>query len=201
MARSLRPTLIVAEDANVTSRLLDNFPPDELVSLARTGDEEAFTVLFNRYNDALSSYLAGLVKNREDRDDLVLETFVRAWQALPQLQQLSCLRSWLYRIATNLAHDFHRRHRPHIPLPPDDDSPARKPFEELIEEIELIQKALEEVPWKYRTCLLLHIIGGLSVDEIAQVVSITPNSVKTYISFGRQHLRQAYSRLENEAGG
>jgi RNA polymerase sigma-70 factor (ECF subfamily) len=177
-----------------------NKSSDELILLALEGNEEAFTTLYNRYTPELSRYLGGLVKNWEDRDELVVETFVKAWQKLPQLQYKDRFRPWLYRIATNLAYDHRRREKLHqwLHLEAFDDLVCLNTFEIVIEETELAKLALQEVPWKYRTCLLLYVEGKFSKQEIAEVVKISPKSVQSYISFGREYLRKAYRRLEND---
>jgi RNA polymerase sigma-70 factor, ECF subfamily len=177
-----------------------NKSSDELVLLALEGNEEAFTTLYNRYTPELSRYLGGLVKNWEDRDELVVETFVQAWQKLTQLHYRDRFRPWLYRIATNLAYDHQRRKKLHqwLSLETVDDVACFSTFETVIEETELANLALQEVPWKYRTCLLLHVEGKFSKQEIAEVVKISPHSVPSYISFGREYFRKAYYRLEND---
>ncbi len=173
----------------------------KLIELARTRDEQAFTTLFNYYSPGICGYLAGMVSHLEDRDELAQETFLRAWKELPNLRHPSRFKPWLYRIATNIAHDYHRRHQSRLwPFPLEDfegfDDP--KNFEEGVAEKELVKQALKEMPWKYRACLLLEIEGKLSRKEIAEAVGISEKSVSTYTSYGRQRFRQAYYRLENE---
>lgn len=178
-------------------------PHDNLVELAQAGNEEAFAALFGFYSPGICGYLAGLVKSPEDRDELAQETFFRAWKKLPQLREVSRFKPWLYRIATNLAYDYTRRQRSQrrfrwLTLEDCDDLDSPSSFEEHVIEKELVRQALKEVPWKYRTCLLLQIEGKLTRREIAEVVGIDEKSVGTYISYARQHFRQAYDRLQRE---
>jgi RNA polymerase sigma-70 factor, ECF subfamily len=176
---------------------------EQLITLAQAGSEEAFAALFANYSFGISRYLAGLISCPEDSDELALETFFRAWENLHRLRDKSRFKSWLYQIATNLAYDYGRRQKSKkkvqlISLDDcnDIDSPER--FEENIIENELVRQVLEEIPPKYRTCLLLEIEGKLTRPEIAEVVEIDENSVGTYISYARQHCRQAYNRLLKE---
>ncbi|HLH63085.1 MAG TPA: sigma factor [Ktedonobacteraceae bacterium] len=83
----------------------------EGVKLARRGDEAAFTGLFHQYNAPICAYLGGLVGNAEVGNDLAQETFIRAWKSLPGLLDDSHFKSWLYRIAANLAHSYMRHER------------------------------------------------------------------------------------------
>lgn len=176
--------------------------PDNLVKLAQARNEEAFTALFSYYSSGICGYLAGLV-DPEDRDDLAQETFFKAWKELPQLREVSRFKPWLYRIATNLAYDYRRRQsrqRRFKWLSLDDCNDLNSPenLEEHVIEEELVRQTLKEVPWKYRTCLLLEIEGKLTRHEIAEVVGIHENSVTTYISNARRCFRQVYDRLQKE---
>ena len=83
----------------------------ELILLALEGDEEAFTTLYLRYTPELHRYVSGLTHSREERDEVVAETFVKAWQKLVQLESCEHFRAWLYRIATNVARDWRRREK------------------------------------------------------------------------------------------
>ena len=173
---------------------------EELVDRAQAGDEKAFAVLFNHYSPGICGYLAGFVRNTEDRDELAQDTFFKAWEKLSQLRKASQFKPWLYQIATRLAYDYRRRQRGFwlLPLKDGDDLENPTRFEEYVAEEELVKLALKQVPWKYRTCLLLQVEGRLTQDEIAVAVGISKKSVGVYISYGREHFRQAYWRLTKE---
>jgi RNA polymerase sigma-70 factor (ECF subfamily) len=176
---------------------------DYLVKLAQAGNQEAFAALFDYYRSGIEWHLASLVRSPEDIDELALESFFKAWKELPRLRNVSSFRSWLYRIATNLAYDYgrHQKIQQRVRLVSMDecdelDSPGN--FEEDIIKDELLKQALKEVPWKYRTCLLQEMNGKLTRHEIAEIVGIDEKSVGTYISYGRHCLREAYKRLQQE---
>lgn len=182
-------------------------PDDKLVELAQTRDPDAFTALFNRYLPGICGYLAGMVSHSDDRDELAQDIFFKAWKELPRLKQASCFKPWLYRIATNVIHDYWRYKKSrgrfwwyslenHLENGEAlDDS---KGFEEYVAEEELVRQALQQVPQKLRMCLLLEIEGKLSRSEIANVVGISAPSVGTYISKGREHFRRAYQGLTQQ---
>ena len=176
---------------------------DYLVRLAQAGSKDAFAALFDYYRPEIERHLASLVRSHEDREELTQETFFKAWKEVPRLRNVSSFKPWLYQIATNLAYDYgrHQRSQQRVQLISLDecnelDSPGN--FEEDIMKDELLKRALKEVPWKYRMCLLLEIDGKHTRQEIAEIVGIHENSVGTYISYGRQHLREAYKRLQQE---
>src|SRR2546421_666171 len=82
-----------------------------LVELARAGDQEAFATLYDDCKFDIYIYLAGLV-GTVDASDLMQDTFIKAYNKLSTLQDLSKFASWLYRIARNCAYDYIRgRHR------------------------------------------------------------------------------------------
>jgi len=82
----------------------------EIVKRAMTGDHSAFAELFQHYNGSICRYLTRLVGS-EDGHDLAQETFFKAWRELPGLRDVKLFKSWLYRIATNLAYDHKRRRK------------------------------------------------------------------------------------------
>lgn len=180
---------------------------DKLVELAQARDADAFTALFHRYLPGICSYIAGMVSRPEDRDELAQEIFFKAWKELPKLKQATCFKPWLYRIATNVIHDYWRYKKSrgrfwwysleqHLESGEAlDDS---KSFEEWVAEEELVRQALQQVPRKFRMCLLLEIEGKLSRSEIADVVGIQMPSVGTYISKGREYFRRVYQGLAQQ---
>src|SRR5579859_6128031 len=82
-----------------------------MVELARAGDSEAFTILFIQHQFGIYGYLLGFVGNSEDARDLAQETFFKAWEEVSNLHDPLRFKSWLYRIARNLAYDQGRRKR------------------------------------------------------------------------------------------
>lgn len=176
-------------------------PHNKLVELAQVGDQEAFTALFNCYSPGICGYVAGMVKHPEDTDELVQDIFFKAWKELPKLQQATSFKPWLYRIATNVVHDYWRYQQSRrrlwwSSLEDCEDLDDSQRFEEHVAEGELVRQALKQVPRKYRMCLLLEIEGKLSRREIAEVVKISSPSVAIYISKARERFRQAYQGLE-----
>ena len=173
----------------------------DLVYQAQLGNHMAFNNLFNRYNPQICKYLLRLVHNAEVAYDLAQDTFLAAWQALPLMPARMHFRPWLYKIATNKAMSWWRRDN-HIHWQPweeqESDVFAAPEFEEQVAQTEIVQKILHTLPEIQRTCLLLQSIGGLKIQEIAQVLAMNPKTVSVYISRAREQFRQIYSRVQNE---
>ena len=166
----------------------DTIPPshEHLVRLAQAGNVAAFDTLFTYYAPRLSGYLRSKVRSPQDADDLVQDTFAKAWRGLGRLEQASKFKSWLYRIATNAVYDHIRSQKSHQRLSPvsleqswEAGAALRdvRCFEEEVVAGDLFKRALQELPWKERQSFLLDISGNLSRSEIAQRVAISPASV------------------------
>jgi RNA polymerase sigma-70 factor (ECF subfamily) len=142
-----------------------------------------------------------MVGNDEEGCDLAQETFLKAWRALPQLQDVSRFDTWLYAIATHLAIDHLRRRKFRWPLweSHDGDMPEHMTTagpEASVEQAEQVKLALAQVAPRYRACLLLQLVAGFSQREIALSLSMSEKSVSIYVSRGCEQFRQAYQRLE-----
>src|SRR5262245_10464541 len=88
----------------------------QVVAAARAGDEAAFGALADRYRRELQVHCYRMLGSFEDSEDLVQETFLRAWRKRASFEGRSTFRAWLYRIATNACLDF-LDHHPRHPLP------------------------------------------------------------------------------------
>ena len=171
-----------------------------VVNKARQGDDPSFTTLYEWYYTPIYRHLVRLVGNHDDASDLAIETFCKAWRGLSGLYDGRRFRSWLYRIATNLAID-HFRHKNYeqgfwrFSDEEDMEEPAID-YNNWIEEQELVQLALAQVASKPRKCLLLQ-MEGFGHEEIAAFVGLQKQSVGAYVSTGRKQFRQAYRQLVN----
>jgi RNA polymerase sigma factor (sigma-70 family) len=181
-----------------------NTSDTELVKLAKAGNADAFTQLFQRYKGPIRGYLAGLVGNSEDADDLTQQAFLNAWDKLLTLHEESRFKPWIFTIARNLAYEYGRL-QARSPLQSLERFKERNDtvdgfnLEDETTVKELVNIALAELPPKYRDCLLLLIKGGFSHDEIAALLKIGKTSVSTYICTARRLFRQSYYRLKSEA--
>lgn len=185
-----------------TSRRPDD---GELVALAQGGDQSAFEHLFERYNRQICLYMTRMVGNDSTGCDLTQETFLKAWESLSGLRDVSRFPAWLYRIATNIARDYQRRVRNAYWLPWDMyreqenlDGIRSVGMEHQVEETELLTLALAHVSLTYRACLIFYLIEELPQRQIAERLGIKESSVSKYVSRGLEELRHIYFRLSGE---
>lgn len=175
-----------------------------LVGRARAGDAAAFARLFAAYHGPLTNYLYRLVRDRDLADDLVQDTFLRAYRALGRTDAELPFRPWLYRIATNLARNHHRRQRILRWLPFDAVSgraAGDAPLAERLGEHELVVGALRRIGPGAASALLLHYQQGLSLAETATALGLTRNGAKARLFRARQAFIAAYASLDGGQGG
>lgn len=177
-------------------------PPDErqLVKHAFEGDQLAFEALYERYNRRICRYLSRMVGNDGVGCELAQETFLKAWEALPGLKDVSRFAGWLYRIATNCAYSYQQQSKHFQTVPWDvykeeNENQGEPGLEKHIEETELLKLALAHVSSTYRPCLILYVIEELPQREIADLLKMKESSVSKYVSRGKEELRQIYYRL------
>ncbi len=182
-------------------------PSDErsLVLRAKDGDQSAFEILYERYNDRICRYLTRMTGNDGVGCELTQEVFLKAWESLLSLRDPSRFASWLYRIATNRAYN-HQEHTKLLHMIPWEEYAARTEApslagpEEQVEESELLKLALARVSPTYRPCLILYVVEEYSQRQIAELLQIKETSIGRYVSRGKEELRQIYLRLTNESG-
>jgi RNA polymerase sigma-70 factor (ECF subfamily) len=163
------------------------------IELARaaTDDLAAFGELVRRHQDFVYGAAMRVVKNPAIAEEIAQETFIRAFRGLSDFRGDSQVRSWLYRIATNLSLNAvtRRREYPTAAMPEltSQDSPSRA-----AENAELRQhltRAVESLPDSLRRPLVLREVDHLTYEEIASELDIPLNTVRTRILRARQALR------------
>jgi RNA polymerase sigma-70 factor (ECF subfamily) len=147
--------------------------------------------LYEAYAPDLARYLRRLVRNAEQATDLAHETFVRAMRADRQPERESEFRPWLYRIASNLAIDQLRRPRV-FGL----NAVFRSAEPPAVEEMDQVRTALRSIPSDQAVALVLAFHEGFSRREIAQILRVSEETVKSRIARGRLNFAAAYRRLE-----
>ena len=157
-----------------------------------------FEDLYATYKSPLVNYIYRLVGNREQAEDLLQETFVKVYRALPNLPDGAARTPWLYRIATNTCYDALRRRRliRWLPWSPDDMTTDCASEESSVDDRYAIREgvadALRLVPPSLRAPLLLHAVHGFGYADVAQTLGISEAAVKMRISRARVAFRRAY---------
>ena len=185
----------------------------ELVTLAKQGDQDAFARLVESNQNKIYSLALRMTGNPEDGADLAQEAFLRAWRSLPTFQEESSFSTWLYKLTSNLCIDFLRREKRRkaavttISLDDDEDeSPSievpdqRFTPETEVERRELraaMSRALRSMSEEHRQILILREVEGLSYTEIAQALELEEGTVKSRIARARISLRNILQKDGN----
>ena len=171
----------------------------DLVVQARRGDVEAYNLLVSRWEKRVFNYILRLVGNREDALDLTQEVFLKAYQHISKLEELSRFAPWLYRIAHNEAHSMLRRSRPEGELnyEPRSSEPGARLFP--IELSIAVESALKRLNDDQREAVVLKIYQGFKFEEMAEILSCPVSTVKSRLYTALDLLKVALAPID--AGG
>ena len=171
-----------------------------LMSRARRRDASAFAELIQRYERTALAVAYAQVHDAHRAGDAVQESFLRAWQELPRLQEAAKFGGWLLQIVRNAAIDARRRIRPSVPEFPDLAAKNADPAREL-EDAELsakVKEALAALDETTRTAVVMRYYEGLSAKEIGAALEMTPAAVDMRLSRARSQLRDLLAPLAGE---
>jgi RNA polymerase sigma-70 factor, ECF subfamily len=186
----------------------------EVVLLARSGQDAAYRELIRRYERPVFALLFRMVRDRELAEDLAQETFVKALNAIDSYRPEFKFSSWIFKIGNNAAIDHLRRREldtlsldgsPHAETPEAMQATAlqigarqESPLD-TVEAKELgghIEAAIGALRPEYRSCILLRHVEGRPYEEIAEILNLPLGTVKTYIHRARNELREALAHLK-----
>lgn len=162
-------------------------------------ERDGFRALYEEHRDGLHSYLLSRTGDREAALDLLQEVFLRAWRRRPALVQEcpNIRRYWLYAVARNLSIDRYRRQAGYVwsPLPAPREISAGGPGveQEIVaaSELEIVSRALAELPASLREPLVMSTVANLSSAEIGEALGIPPGTVRYRISLARVRIARA----------
>jgi RNA polymerase sigma-70 factor (ECF subfamily) len=167
-----------------------------LVERVQAGDKQAFGLLVTKYQRKLARLISRMVRDSTEMEDIVQESFIRAYRALPSFRNDSAFYTWLYRIGVNTAKNWlmSHGHRAQLTRSMDDDEAKGGEEVELLHNTETperllmtreigetVNAAVERLPEELRTAITLREIEGLSYEEIAQVMDCPIGTVRSRI--------------------
>ena len=189
--------------------LISSAAPYEAFSLEalRAGDRGEFSRLVDAYSGRLYRLALKMLNHPQDAEDVLQETFIKAFRHIKNFDGRSSISTWLYRIATNEALMVLRRKHPDTisieePDATDEDQEALEvvdfcciPETELLndEVRQTLDQAVTRLPASLRTVFLLRDVEGLSTQEAADVLGLSETALKTRLSRARLRLRQFLS--------
>lgn len=168
-----------------------------LAAAVIAGDSRAFTELMRRHKEALYRFIRRYVGDADEAYDLLQDTFLAAWSALPGFDSARPMRAWLRRIALNKCRDWSRRRsvrRFFFAAAPIDNNahrvaiPASETEPEQERRLADLDRQIANLPAGLKEPLLLTQFEGLSHKEAAQILNISPKAVEMRIYRARAQL-------------
>ncbi len=183
-----------------------NQPSDEkLVERFLEGDKSALDELLQRYHSRVYRLAYGILRNPQDAEEVIQEVFLRVFQKLDSFKGESSFSSWLYRVAINTTYMKLRDRKGVSTFSFDqvgkllDEEMIKsgsgewvaRPDDELLTEeaLRIISEAIDQLPDDFKTVLILRDVEGLSTDEVAEILGLTPAAVKSRLHRARLFLR------------
>ena len=181
-------------------------------------DQEQFSELAMEYMSALYTAALRMTRNPSDAEDLVQETYLKAYRAFASFEQGTNLKAWLYRILTNTYINSYRaaKRRPEITDVEDVEDlylykrlagsggsdPGRSAEDEALERFtdEDVKAALEALPEAFRMAVLLADVEGFSYKEISEITDVPIGTVMSRIHRGRRALQKALHNVAEARG-
>lgn len=178
------------------------------IEALRAGDRTEFARLVEEYSAMIYRLGLKMLNNSQDAEDILQETFIKAYRHISNFDGRSNISTWLYRIATNEALMLIRRKRPEevsFEAPSSVESELQEPLqivdwcclpeEEFLsaESRARLDQAVDRLPASMKVVFILRDIEGLSTRETAQVLEISEMAVKTRLSRARLRLREDLS--------
>ena len=181
--------------ASIGSSLLRLRSDEQLVELFRTGNDDAFGAIHDRYRTRLFAYMRQMLAgSNQDAEDALQDVFMKAFAGLRANDRQLALRAWLYRVAHNRCIDQIRRATPAVtlaaePLAPAVSDPATAT--EQREELRSLMVDVGRLPDQQRSALLMRELSGMSYAELAETLDLSVPAVKSVLVRARVSLAAA----------
>jgi len=184
-----------------------------LVSACKNGDQEAFSLLVQRYQRRIFNLVFRMLQDYDEACEITQETFLAAWQGLPAFRGEARFTTWLYRIAYNCSlKQLEARKRDQVlqaALQSEqtrEDEDHRSTHLAQLDRQEMVQEQLSQLPPKYRIVLVLRHLQDMTYEEMAEVLTMPIGTIKTHLFRARNLLKERlqafeYGRKRKETGG
>lgn len=161
------------------------------VSRAKNGEIAAFDALMNRHRAAILNLCFQVVGEREGAEDCAQEAFVRAFSSLSGFRGASNFKTWLYRIALNVALEKRRSFRDFSSLDAEEIAVSQNGDLKLA-----LESALAQLSEAHRVALVLREWHGLSYEEMARVCGVRVGTIRSRLNAARADFRRIWTQME-----
>jgi RNA polymerase sigma-70 factor (ECF subfamily) len=183
----------------------------QLVRLAQAGDKEAFEELVRRHQHRVFAVAGGILRRREDVEDIAQQVFVKAYFSLKRFDQRAAFSTWLYKITVNECWDLLRKKKVRPLLYESDLSEEQaqqfsaserlasgtQDISEKLEAQQQVERLLQGLDQRDRMMLILKEVEGFAIEEIAEILDLNANTVKVRLFRARRRIvNQARKRKD-----
>jgi len=204
---------VAAEAGNAQEGTERSVGDRELVRRAQHGDKQAFEVLVVKHQGRVFAVARGILRNREDVEDIAQQVFLKAYFSLKRFDQRAAFSTWLYKITVNECWDLLRKRkvRPlvfeselteeqaHIYQSTEQKSEFAPDVSEQMETRQQLDRWLDCLEERDRAMLVLKEVQGFTVEEIAEIMGINGNTVKVRLFRARQKIAEKIRRKKRAA--
>jgi RNA polymerase sigma-70 factor (ECF subfamily) len=177
---------------------------EELMIAATQGDMKAFEQIVLRHQASVWRVACRFLRDIEEARDITQSVFLKLFESAPRYRKTATFKTFLFRIVNNTCIDHYRKKRPfHLSDPPDvpDESPL--PSEGLLarEREKAVRRALQDLPNRQHSAVILRYEAELSVREIAEVVHSSEKAVERLLAHAREALHSVLDKNMPHSGG
>ena len=176
---------------------------EALMARVARGDERAFQLLSRRHLPAMLGLARRILGSAAEAEDVAQEAFLRVWTHAPRWQPLAQFRTWLTRVVVNLCLDRKRR-APWVELEAAGDivdpAPSAGEKAESDERERMLATAVEKLPARQRSAIVLTYGEGMSNAQVAEVLDTSVSAVETLLVRAKQNLRRALGDMIDKGG-
>jgi RNA polymerase sigma-70 factor (ECF subfamily) len=188
----------------------ENTPEGALVRRAQEGDESAYSQIVERYQSKVFSIIHGIVRQRNDVEDIAQQVFAKVYFSLRNFDFRSSLITWIYKITVNECFDYLRKKKVRKLVYESDMSEDEvrrvensEPFidrgvrtDSMLARRDYVVKLMDRVSDEEKQLLVLKEVEGYSVEELSGMLNMNENTIKVKLFRARQKLVRAAQRLD-----
>ena len=182
-------------------RKITTYSDEKLMQFVASGDQQAFTELYRRYQQRLYYYFFRMLGNSNElANDFLQEVFLKIIEKPERFNPDYSFKTWIFSVAYNLCKNEYRRReiRKDTPLAEQESPPV---LPEVIKQDELLSRmfaSLDDLGTEHRSVFLMHYREGFAVKDIAEMLEIAPGTVKSRLFNTRKYLADKFQYLKDE---
>lgn len=175
---------------------------NDLIELCKRGEERGYNLIYAKYSKGIYNTILRIVQHTGEAEDVLQETFVAAFQTVNRLDNGSNFGAWIKRIAINKSLTLLRQRKLSFGEFDEDQSENLQEPDALDEQefqwkVDVIIKAIDELPKGYRLIVQLHLLENLPQEEVAELLGISHVTVRTQYHRAKKKIMELIKKMEH----